>query len=105
MNTTRALTPLTGDFREVYPGTALTTDEQLAQFIRDRAWGHHACCTAKIDAASDPMAVLDGDFRVRGTTGLRVVDASVFTAIPGFFIAVPIYMISDKAADATAGAP
>jgi choline dehydrogenase len=28
-----------------------------------------------------------------------VVDASVFPRIPGFFIAVPIYMISEKAAD------
>jgi len=43
--------------------------------------------------------VLDGDFRVRGMTGLRVVDASVFPEIPGFFIALPIMMVSEKAAD------
>ena len=100
---TRELTPFTGDFREVYPGAEVESDEDLAQFIRDRAWGHHACCTAKIGPDSDPMAVLDGDFRVRGTEGLRVVDASVFPDIPGFFIAVPIYMASEKAADAIAG--
>jgi len=45
------------------------------------------------------MAVLDSRFRVRGTDGLRVVDASVFPYIPGFFIVVPIYMISEKATD------
>jgi choline dehydrogenase len=28
------------------------------------------------------------------------VDASVFPRIPGFFIALPIYMISEKATDA-----
>ena len=31
--------------------------------------------------------------------GLRIVDASIFPRIPGFFIATPIYMISEKAAD------
>lgn len=45
------------------------------------------------------MAVLDSRFRVRGTNNLRVVDASVFPQIPGFFIVVPIYMISEKATD------
>lgn len=48
---------------------------------------------------SDPNAVLDSKFRVRGVTGLRVVDASVFPKIPGFYVALPIYMISEKAAD------
>jgi choline dehydrogenase len=42
--------------------------------------------------------VLDGDFRVRGTKNLRIVDASVFPHIPGTFIVLPIYMISEKAA-------
>ena len=34
--------------------------------------------------------------------GLRIVDASVFPRIPGFFIVTPIYMISEKAADVIA---
>jgi choline dehydrogenase-like flavoprotein len=42
------------------------------------AWGHHASCTCPIGAADDPLAVLDADFRVRGSERLRVVDASVF---------------------------
>jgi choline dehydrogenase len=45
------------------------------------------------------MAVLDGDFRVHGTHNLRIVDASVFPRIPGYFILVPILMISEKASD------
>jgi len=43
--------------------------------------------------------VLDGNFRVHGTKGLRVVDASVFPRIPGFFIASAVYMLGEKAAD------
>ena len=45
------------------------------------------------------MAVLDSQLRVRGTQGLRVVDASVFPKIPGYFIVTAIYMVSEKAFD------
>jgi choline dehydrogenase len=48
----------------------------------------------------DPDAVVDGRFRVIGVRGLRVVDASVFPRIPGFFIVTPIYMVAEKASDA-----
>jgi choline dehydrogenase len=72
----------------------------MKEFIREEAWGHHACCMAAIRAGDGPGAVLDSRFRIRGTAGLRVVDASVFPEIPGFYIALPIYMISEKAADA-----
>ena len=73
--------------------------KDLAQFVKDNAWGHHASCTCKIGKKDDPMAVLDGNFRVYGTQGLRVVDASVFPRIPGFFIVSAVYMIAEKAAD------
>ena len=43
--------------------------------------------------------VLSSDFKVHGTRGLRVVDASVFPRIPGFFIASAVYMIAEKATD------
>ena len=49
--------------------------------------------------ASDPKAVVDSNFRVIGTQNLRIVDASVFPRIPGFFIVTPIYMIAEKASD------
>jgi choline dehydrogenase len=84
---------------EVVPGPRGATEPELRQFIRDEAWGHHASCTCKIGADDDEMAVLDSRFRVRGTQGLRVVDASVFPRIPGYFIVSAIYMISEKAFD------
>lgn len=93
------LIPLDGSFTEVWPGPNVTTEAEMKDFIKQEAWGHHASCTCPIGADGDPMAVLDSNFRVRGTQGLRVVDASVFPKIPGFYIALPIYMVSEKAAD------
>lgn len=84
---------------EVVPGPAAASRQQIGDFVKNEAWGHHASCTCRIGPANDPMAVLDSRFRVRGTTGLRVVDASVFPRIPGFFIVVPVYMVSEKATD------
>ena len=71
----------------------------LHDFVRDRAWGHHASFTCKIGEDGDPMAVMDKDFRVRGAKNLRVVDASVFPRIPGLFILTSVYMISEKASE------
>jgi choline dehydrogenase len=85
--------------REVIPGADVKAPEEIAQFVKDEAWGHHASCTCKIGPREDPMAVLDGDFRVHGTHNLRIVDASVFPRIPGYFILVPILMTSEKASD------
>ena len=81
-------------------GVDLETPDGIRKFVEDRSWGHHASCTCKIGSDKDPNAVLDSSFRVRGVKGLRVVDASVFPKIPGFFIAMPIYMIAEKAAEA-----
>lgn len=96
------LIPLDGAFEEVAPGTNVSSDEAMKQYIRDEAWGHHASCSCPIGGDDDPMAVLDSKFRVRGAEGLRVVDASVFPVIPGYFIALPIYIISEKAAEVIA---
>ena len=95
-----SLVPLDGAFERVWPDPAnVSSEEEFKQFIRDEAWGHHASCTAPIGADDDPLAVLDAQFRVRGVDGLRVVDASVFPKIPGTYIVLPIYMVSEKAAD------
>jgi choline dehydrogenase len=84
--------------REETPGADLQDDEQLQQFVREHAWGHHASGTCAI-GPRDAGGVLSSDFRVHGTSGIRVVDASVFPRIPGFFIACAVYMIGEKAAD------
>jgi choline dehydrogenase len=80
------------------PGPAVQTEAQIADWVRDNAWGHHACGTCAI-GHRDAGGVLDSRLRVHGTRGLRVVDASVFPRIPGFFICAAIYLVGEKAAD------
>ena len=86
--------------REDLPGSDVA-DEDLEDFVRDRAWGHHASCTCPI-GDSKFGGVLSSDFKVHGVKGLRVVDASAFPRIPGFFIVSAVYMIGEKAADVIA---
>jgi choline dehydrogenase-like flavoprotein len=83
---------------EEQPGEMRQSDDELKDYVRTTAWGHHASCTCPI-GPRDSSGVLSGDFRVHGTQGLRVVDASVFPRIPGFFIVSAVYMVAEKAAD------
>jgi choline dehydrogenase len=83
---------------ERLPGDHVQSDAELRDFVRQNAWGHHASCSCPI-GPREKGGVLSSDFRVHGTKALRVVDASVFPRIPGFFIASAIYMIGEKAAD------
>ena len=86
---------------EELPGPTVDTPDKLKTFARDHAWGHHASGTCRI-GRKDDGGVLSSDFKVHGTQGLRVVDASVFPRIPGLFIASAVYMIGEKAADVIA---
>jgi choline dehydrogenase-like flavoprotein len=84
---------------EEVPGEHVESDDELRAFIRNTAWGHHASCSCAI-GPREKNGVLGSDFRVHGTRGLRVVDASVFPQIPGTFIVSAVYMIAEKAASA-----
>jgi choline dehydrogenase-like flavoprotein len=87
---------------EVHPGekeVPRDDDQAVRDWIRRVAWGHHACGTCRMGPDGDERAVLDSRFRVRHVDGLRVVDASIFPKIPGYFIVTDIYMASEKAAD------
>ena len=83
---------------EEEPGRHRLSDEALADYVRDNAWGHHAAgtCAMKPRAAG---GVVDSRFRVHGLAGLRVVDASVFPRLPGYFPVAAIHMLAEKAAD------
>ncbi|KAJ3715076.1 GMC oxidoreductase-domain-containing protein [Lentinula raphanica] len=84
---------------EIFPGPQAQTDDEIDAHIYENIFGHHACCTNPIGMDNDSSAVLDGNFKVKGVNNLRVVDASSWPNVPGWFICTPTYMISEKAAD------
>ncbi|NYI96696.1 choline dehydrogenase [Streptomonospora nanhaiensis] len=86
--------------REVAPGPALTTDAELSEYGRRAAHTvYHPAGTCRIGADDDPAAVVDPRLRVRGLTGLRVADASVFPTMPSPNPMVTVLAVGERAAD------
>jgi choline dehydrogenase len=93
-----AMAPYRGD--ELSPGPAVETDEQIDAWVRATAETiYHPVGTCRMGTADDPGAVVDGDLRVRGLAGLRVIDASVMPALVSGNTNAPTIMIAEKAAD------
>jgi len=86
--------------REIQPGDAVQTDEQIDEFIRQKVeTAYHPSCSCKMGAADDPMAVVDPQTRVYGLEGLRVVDSSIMPSITNGNLNAPTIMLAEKAAD------
>ena len=49
-------------------------------------------------ADDDVMAVVDSECRVRGVSGLRVVDSSIFPSIPNGNLNAPTIMLAERGA-------
>lgn len=93
-----SLAPFIG--AEIAPGPTMSTDAQIDAFIRKTAITvHHPAGTCRMGALDDPMAVVDGELRVKGVQGLRVVDASVMPDLTSGNINAPVIMIAERAAD------
>ena len=84
---------------EELPGEHVQSDDELREFVRDQRVGPPRLVHVRDRSPRDSGGVLGADFRVHGTRGLRVVDASVFPRIPGFFIVSAVYMVGEKAAE------
>jgi choline dehydrogenase len=92
--------------REIQPGEAVQTDEQIDQFIREKVeTAYHPSCTCKMGRDDDKMAVVDPQTRVRGLESLRVVDSSIMPVITNGNLNAPTIMIGEKAADHILGKP
>ncbi|WP_395397921.1 GMC family oxidoreductase N-terminal domain-containing protein [Novosphingobium sp. BL-8A] len=92
-----ALAPLTG--AEIEPGAHLQSDAEIDAALRRIVnTAYHPTGTCKMGPDSDPMAVVDGRLRVRGVSGLRVVDASVMPEIISGNTSAPTMMIAERAA-------
>jgi len=85
--------------RELMPGEAVQSDEEVDVFLRNiiQTAGHP---TSTCAMGTDPMhSVVDASLRVHGLAGLRVVDASVMPRIVSGNTNAPTIMIAEKAFD------
>lgn len=84
---------------EYKPGAHIHADEDLVVAAGDIATTiFHPVATAKMGPADDAMAVLDERLRVRGISGLRVIDASAMPEITSGNTNSPTIMIATKGA-------
>jgi 4-pyridoxate dehydrogenase len=85
---------------ELAPGAGHTTDAEIDAFVRRTAITlHHPVGTCKMGADNDESAVLDSRMRVRGLTGLRVIDGSALPQVVRGPTNAPIMMMAEKIAD------
>jgi 4-pyridoxate dehydrogenase len=83
---------------EFLPGPRCQSDGEIDDHIRKTAITvHHPAGTCRM--GTDHAAVTDPELRLRGLTGLRVVDASVMPDLPCGNINAAVMMIAEKAAD------
>ena len=82
------------------PEQDLDSDESLnAWLIQNVMTTSHSCGTCKMGLKSDPMAVVDQYCRVRGLTGLRVVDLSIAPDVVRANTHATAIMIAERATE------
>lgn len=92
-----ALAAMTG--AEIEPGARHQSDSEIDSALRKIVnTAYHPTGTCKMGPDSDPMAVVDSRLRVRGVSGLRVVDASVMPDIISGNTSAPTIMMAQRAA-------
>ena len=98
----QAFDPWRGE--ELAPGADVRSDDAIDAFVRENVESaFHPCGTCRM--GTDDRAVTDGETRVHGVEGLRVVDASIMPAIVSGNLNAPTLMLAEKAADLILGRP
>ncbi|WP_353979079.1 choline dehydrogenase [Salinicola endophyticus] len=88
--------------REIAPGPDVQSDAELDAFVRQHAeTAYHPCGTCRMGTGDD--AVVDGEGRVHGLQGLRVIDASIMPIIVTGNLNATTIMIAEKLADRVRG--
>jgi choline dehydrogenase-like flavoprotein len=87
--------------REVAPGPHIQSDEALSEYARKVAHTvYHPAGTTKMgDVASDALAVVDDQLKVRGLKGLRIADAGVFPAMPTINPMLTVLGVGERCAE------
>jgi choline dehydrogenase len=80
------------------PGPGVTSDADIDAFVRTSGETiYHPVGTCRMGA--DDKSVCDPQLRVRGVTGLRVCDTSIFPTLVSGNTNAPTIMVAEKGAD------
>ncbi|EGE03358.1 choline oxidase [Trichophyton equinum CBS 127.97] len=87
--------------REVAPGPATTTDEELSAYGRSvHHTVYHPAGTTKMgDIQKDRMAVVDPTLKIRGLKNVRIADAGVFPDMPSINPMLTVLGVGERAAE------
>ncbi|KAE9395797.1 aryl-alcohol oxidase-like protein [Gymnopus androsaceus JB14] len=80
--------------------TNSTTDAEIDAYIQSVAGSlFHPVSTAKMSPTNAEYGVVNPDLKVKGVTGLRIIDASVLPHIPAAHTQVAVYLFAERGSD------
>ncbi|KAH6896383.1 hypothetical protein BKA70DRAFT_754273 [Coprinopsis sp. MPI-PUGE-AT-0042] len=80
-------------------GLGSDVDSEIDAYVRsESSTVFHPVGTASMSPANAKWGVVDPQLRVKGTHGLRVVDASVWPFVPNAHTQGPVYLVAERAA-------
>ena len=86
--------------RELFPGEDVQTDEQIAEYVsKTHNTVYHPAGSCRMGAVDDDMSPLDPQLRVKGVSGLRVVDASAMPQLTAVNPNITTMLMGERAAD------
>ncbi|KAI0157182.1 oxidoreductase [Hypoxylon sp. FL1284] len=89
---------------EILPPPNVTGKEDTIKWLRDNmAYIFHGSSTCRMGPDDNPENVVDSRARVKGVTGLRVVDASSFPSLPPGHPMSTVYMFAERIAESILG--
>ena len=81
---------------ELMPGPTCVSDADYESYIRDHSQTmYHPVGTCRM--GPDELGVVDHRLRVKGVSGLRIVDASAMPQVPSGNTSAPVIMMAEKA--------